>query len=123
MLYTASFYDQEHWKGQPYRVSRAHPRGMRAQWDTAPLLYPPRELLREYRAGTLDFVALSLQYRQGLDSAYDQSSEFREWVQELSALGDMTLLCFERGETPCHRRVAASWLLERVPELRLGELR
>lgn len=79
--------------------------------------------MREYRAGTLDFVALSLQYRQGLDSAYDQSSEFREWVQELSALGDMTLLCFERGETPCHRRVAASWLLERVPELRLGELR
>ena len=106
MLYTASFYDPEHWKGQRYRVSRAHPRGMRAQWDTAPFLYPPRELLRDYRAGTLDFVALSLQ-----------------WVQGLGALADMTLLCFERGETQCHRRVAANWLLERASELRLGELR
>ena len=96
---------------------------MRAQWDTAPFLYPPRELLRDYRAGKLDFVALSSLYRQGLDAVYDQSSQFREWVEGLSALRDMTLLCFERGETPCHRRVAASWLLERAPELRLGELR
>lgn len=123
MLYTASFYDQQHWMGQRYRVSRAHPRGMAAQWDVAPFLYPPRELLRDYRAGTLDFVALASLYRRGLDAAYDQSSKFREWVDGLPLLEHVTLLCFERGETPCHRREAARWLLERAPELRLGELR
>ena len=122
MLYTASFYDPQDWQGQCYRVSRAHPRGRRAQWDTAPFLYPPRELLREYRSGGLDFNSLSLEYWRGLDESYDQVDKFREWVQGLSALGDVTLLCFERGEKPCHRRVAARWLLERVPALGCSEL-
>ena len=122
MIYTASFYDPQQWRGQPYRVSRAHPRGRRAQWDTAPFLYPVRELLRAYRGGELDFEALSLEYRRGLDEAYQQKEEFREWVDALSALGDFTLLCFERGETPCHRRVAAQWLLEQLPLLSPGEL-
>ena len=122
MLYTASFYDPQNWQGRCYRVSRAHPRGMRAQWDTSPFLYPPRELLREYRGGALDFTSLALEYCRGLDAGYDQIDQFREWAQGLSSLGDITLLCFERGEQPCHRRVAARWLLERVPALGYAEL-
>jgi uncharacterized protein YeaO (DUF488 family) len=123
MLHTASFYDPLHWEGQRYRVSRAHPRGMRAQWETAPFLYPPGELLRAYRSGALDFAALTRQYVRGLDAAYGRLDEFREWAHGLPALGNVTLLCFERGEKPCHRRVAARWLLERVPGLQRGNLR
>ena len=59
MLYTASYYDPQDWVGQPYRVSRAHPRGRKTQWETLPFLYPPLELLRAYRQGDLDFEALS----------------------------------------------------------------
>ncbi len=123
MLYTASFYDPDHWVGQPYRVSRAHPRGMRTQWETLPLLYPPRELLRAYQSGTVDFQALAAAYQRELDALYQQRGEFREWVAGLAASGDLTLLCFERGDKPCHRRVAAQWLLDRTPELGRGELR
>ena len=123
MLYTASFYDPQDWKGLRYRVSRAHPRGLRTQWDIVPFLYPDRELLRAYRRGDLDFDALSLEYQQALDVAYDQTGRFQDWVLALPSLGDVTLLCFEREGKPCHRRLAACWLLQRTPGLRPGELR
>ncbi len=123
MLYTASFYDLDHWVGQPYRVSRAHPRGRRTQWETLPFLYPPRELLRAYQSGAVDFEALAVAYQRELDDLYQQSGEFLDWVDGLAAAGDVTLLCFERGDKPCHRRVAAQWLLDGAPELGRGELR
>jgi len=123
MLYTASFYDPDHWVGQSYRVSRAHPRGMRTQWEAMPFLYPPRELLRAYQSGAVDFKALAAAYQRELDALHQQSGEFREWVDGLAASGDVTLLCFEQGDKACHRRVAAQWLLRRTPELGCGDLR
>ena len=123
MLHTASFYDPQDWQGRCYRVSRAHPRGRRTQWEIAPFLYPERQLLRAYRRGDLDFAALSLEYRQGLDEAYSQSEQFQEWALSLPSLEQVTLLCFERGGKPCHRAVAADWLIEQVPGLKSGDLR
>ena len=123
MLYTASFYDPHHWEGQCYRVSRAHPRGRRTEWEVAPFLYPPKELLQDYRSGELDFGALSQEYCRTLDAKYEQTEEFRAWVDGLAAAGNVTLLCFERGDKACHRRVAARWLRRRAPQLGCGELR
>ena len=123
MLYTASFYDPQDWKGRRYRVSRGHPRGRRSQWETLPFVYPPRELLRAYREGTKDFAAFGAGYRCAMDLAYDQLEQFRAWVTELPGLGDFTLLCFERTGQPCHRLELAQWLLERAPGLNCGELR
>lgn len=123
MLHTASFYAPQHWVGRAYRVSRAHPRGRRAQWETLSFLYPSRALLLAYRRGELDFAALSRDYRAGLEAGYDLDRRFREWVAESPGLGDITLLCFEAAGVPCHRRVAAQWLLEREPSLTPGELR
>ena len=123
MLYTASYYDLQDWVGQPYRVSRAHPRGRKTQWETLSFLYPPLELLRAYRRGDLDFAALSEAYRKDLDQKVLVDYRLRKWLELLPTLGDVTLLCFERGDDHCHRRVAAQWLGERVPDLELGELR
>ncbi len=123
MLYTASFYDPQDWKGQCYRVSRAHPRGRKAQWEVARSLFPDRLLLDYYRAESIDFGVLTIEYRMAMDANYEKKGEFREWVDELASAGDLTLLCFERGEKLCHRRVAAQWLLERVPGLECGDLR
>ena len=95
---------------------------MRAQWQTAPFLYPPRDLLLAYRSGAIDFATLSREYRQDLDSSYRRLEQFQEWIQELTSPGDVTLLCFEKEGKPCHRRVAAQWLLDRVPNLISGEL-
>ena len=123
MLYTASYYDPQHWVGQPYRVSRAHPRGRKTEWETLSFLYPPLELLRAYRDGRLDFETLSSGYLRNLDEKLLVDYRFRKWLEQLPVLGDATLLCFERGDDPCHRRVAAQWLGEHVPDLELGELR
>ena len=123
MLYTASYYDPQDWIGQPYRVSRAHPRGRKTQWETLSCLYPPLELLRAYRDGQLHFDTLSNEYRRNLDEKLLVDYRLRKWLELLPTLGDVTLLCFERGDDPCHRRVAAQWLRERVPGLELGELK
>ena len=123
MLYTASYYDPQDWVGRPYRVSRAHPRGRKTQWETLPFLYPPLELLRAYRDGRLDFETLSGEYLRNLDEKLLVDYRLRKWLEQLPILGDATLLCFERGDDLCHRRVAAQWLGEHVPELQLGQLR
>lgn len=123
MIYTASYYDPQDWVGQACRVSRAHPRGRKTQWETLPFLYPPLELLRAYRQGDLDFEGLSQEYRRDLDQKLLVDFRMRRWLTQLPGMGDVTLLCFERGEDPCHRRVAAQWLREHVAGLELGELR
>ena len=123
MLYTASYYDPQDWVGQPYRVSRSHPRGRKTQWETLSVLYPPLELLRAYQRGDIDFEAMSEEYRSDLDRRVPVDYRLRKWLEQLPGLGDVTLLCFERGDDPCHRRVAAQWLREKVPGLELGELR
>ena len=123
MIYTASFYDADAWVGQPYRVSRAHPRGRKVQWRTLPFLYPPRDLLIRYREGEIDFDGLAAEYCEYLEQQYRNATNFRLWAGRVASLGDFTLLCFERGEQPCHRRVLAQWLLDRAPDLKLGALR
>lgn len=123
MLYTASFYQPRHWVGVRYRISRAHPRGRRTEWEVLPALYPSRGLLTEYRGGGIDFAMLDLRYREELDGTWERDLEFREFLGGLTGTGDLTLLCFEPEGAPCHRRSAAAWILERVPGLELGKLR
>lgn len=123
MLYTASFYQPRHWVGVRYRISRAHPRGRRSEWEVLPALYPSRGLLTEYRRGDLDFTGLDARYREELDGSWGRDPEFRTFLEGLSTSGDFTLLCFEPEGAPCHRRSAAAWLLERVCGLELGRLR
>ena len=122
MLYTASFYNPDSWKGTVYRISRAHPRGQTTKWETQPFLYPSRQLLDEYRLGVVDFDGLALRYRMELETNYSWEADFQDWLFSLKPEEDFTLLCFEPGGEPCHRRVAAAWLLEKMPELGLGQL-
>ena len=123
MLYTASFYEPPHWVGVRYRISRAHPRGRRTDWEVQPALYPSRPLLTEYRQGGLDFAGLDARYRDELNATFETEQHFRAFLESLPDSGDFTLLCFEPEGAPCHRRSAAAWLLERVPGLKLGRLR
>ncbi len=123
MLYTASFYEPRHWMGIRYRISRAHPRGRRTDWEVQPALYPSRALLTDYRQGVLNFTALDVRYREELDGIYERDDDFRAFLEGLPQLEDFTLLCFEPAGEPCHRRSAAAWLLERVQSLTLGWLR
>jgi uncharacterized protein YeaO (DUF488 family) len=123
MLYTASFYEPAHWIGARYRISRGHPRGKVTDWELQPHLYPSRSLLTEYRDGAIDFRELDLRYRAEVEGTYGSEGGFRAWVEGLAASGDVTLLCFEPAGEPCHRRLAAAWLLEQAPDLELGLMR
>ncbi|MDA1128670.1 MAG: DUF488 domain-containing protein [Chloroflexi bacterium] len=123
MLYTASFYHPEHWQGIPYRISRAHPRGQKTAWEVQSFLYPSRRLLTEYQGGELDFSGLTERYREELRTNYIWEADFQDWLASLIPEEDLTLLCFEPEGEPCHRRVAAGWLLETLPELKLGQMR
>ena len=123
MLYTASFYEPRHWVGTRYRISRAHPRGRKTDWEVQPALYPSRPLLTGYRNGVIDFTALDARYRDELDATCQSDGAFRSFLEQLPSIGDFTLLCFEPSGAPCHRRSAAAWLLERAPGLALGRLR
>lgn len=123
MLYTASFYAPENWRGLRYRVSRSHPRGRRTDWDTLPFLYPARDLLVAYRGGELDFAGLSSEYRNSLELRHNESADLQDWMNKMPDLGDFTLLCFEAEGKPCHRVVLADWLLEKVHGLVLGGIR
>ena len=123
MLYTASFYHSEHWEGTPYRISRAHPRGQTTKWEVQPFLYPSRRVLDEYRHGLIDFGGLTSRYREELETNYNWEADFQDWLDSLKPEHNFTLLCFEPSGEPCHRRVAADWLLEKKPELMIGQLR
>lgn len=123
MLYTASYYAAEDWRGLVFRVSRGHPRGRKTQWDTLPFLYPSRALLSAYQGEDLDYSGLESEYRLELEGRNRQLLEFRQWLESVPHLGDFTLLCFEKAGEPCHRRILAQWLLENVPSLALGEIR
>lgn len=123
MLYTASFYEPAHWIGTRYRISRGHPRGKVTDWELQPCLYPSRPLLTEYRSGAINFRELDLRYREELEGTYGSEGSFRAWVEALAASGDVTLLCFEPAGEPCHRRLAAAWLLEQAPGIELGLMR
>ena len=124
-VYTASFYDPQDWMGRLYRVSRAHPRGRKTQWETLPCLYPPRDLLQAYRAGDIGFPDFQRDYLAGLEAAMalPRKSELQDWLAGVPSLDQFTLLCFERAGQACHRRVLARWLQERVASVELGELR
>ena len=123
MLYTASYYVPEDWHGQAYRVSRGHPRGRKTQWETMPFLYPTRGLLKAYQSGAMDFTGLETEYRGELAVSRREVPEFQDWLDGTLSQGDFTLLCFEKAEKPCHRRILAQWLLETVTSLELGALK
>ncbi len=124
MLYTASFYDPQDWVGQCFRISRGHPRGRRVQWEPLPFFYPERALVRAYRSGELDFTGYTPCYLDYLERIYASTASMRQWIHgEMPKLGDVTLLCFERHDAPCHRRLLAGWLAGKCPDLQIGWLR
>ena len=101
-------------------MSRYHPRGRSPRWGVLPGFYPAVDLLRAYRAGTLDFPGLEAAYVEALEEAILRQPDLAQWIEESPRLGDITLLCYERWDQPCHRRALAHWLKRKQPELQLA---
>ena len=123
VVHTASFYQPQHWVGAPFRVSRLHPRGLKAQWKTLPFFYPSAEVIKTYRSGQMDFQSLASSYLATLEERWATDAVVKRWIDEAPGLGDFTLLCFEWEGDPCHSRVLARWLKGKASGLVLGSLR
>ncbi|MCA1728585.1 MAG: DUF488 domain-containing protein [Actinobacteria bacterium] len=108
-------------------ISRGVPRGKQAKnlpyrYKRLPALFPSRNLLKRWNAGTIDPDAYARVYRDYLDSLGPE--EMTGQLEKKSA-GDgetpLVLLCFCSPGEFCHRRVWADWYRENtgqeVPEL------
>lgn len=82
-----------------------------------PALAPGKGLLADYRAGGLDWDTYARRYLAELKpDAVDQALAGVE-------LDGACLLCAEDSPAQCHRRLAAEWLQQRHPQLRVVHLR
>jgi uncharacterized protein (DUF488 family) len=86
----------------PVSIALWPPRGWKGR--RYPALAPRREMF-----GKADFAQRYLDMLAGLDPAAVLSD-----LEALAGGRDVALVCFERALTFCHRRVAASWLEEKL---------
>lgn len=87
------------------------------EYYTVPVLAPGKQLLADYRAGTVDWDVYTERYLAELDP---------DRVQQALAGFDLDhacLLCAEDSTAQCHRRLAAEWLQQRYSGLQLIHLR
>jgi len=113
-------------------ITRYYPRGVKKdrfdRWVKP--LSPSRELLSSYKAGKKSWD----QFRESFLAELRESPEGIEALRTLGAqsqLQDVTLLCYEKEGTPCHRQVVrdilttpevfSRFLEARVADNHLGE--
>lgn len=80
-------------------------------------LAPGNGLLADYRSGALDWTGYAWRYLAELNA----DAVMRELAG--ISLDGACLLCAEDSADQCHRRLAAEWLQQREPTLRLVHLR
>ena len=93
--------------GRRILVTRHYPRGIRRSHfdDWARELAPSRELLKRYRAGSMewrDFAGAYLAELRGSDGARLALQSLRRAAKNGE---EITLLCFEPDGAPCHRHI------------------
>ena len=107
MLTLASWYQREHWRGRPMRISRFAGRGLtKAQynWGEVPCLVPDWELVKAHRSRQISRERFSSEYMRGLEERWEEVSA---WLSSLKPEEDLTLLCHEREGEFCHRRLVS----------------
>lgn len=87
------------------------------EYHTVPALAPGKQLLADYRAGTVHWEAYARRYLADLDPDLAQ--------QALTGLDlhRACLLCAEDSPAQCHRRLAAEWLQQGHSGLQVVHLR
>lgn len=118
VLKTKSIYDkrEEEEDGLRVLVTRYYPRGVRKgsfdRWVRE--LSPSKQLLQEYREGGKSWP----EFRSAFIAELKQNDAARDEIRALrreSGRRDVTLLCYERAGSPCHRYVVAE-LIEKGEE-------
>ena len=118
MIKTRSIYEsKDKDDGRRILITRYYPRGVKKthfdEW--ARVLAPSRELLRRYKEGKISWD----QFASVFLSQVRANPESREAVDSLVALAarqNVTLLCYERAGSLCHR-----YLVEEMVRSQMGK--
>ena len=69
-------------------------------------LSPSSDLLHAYKSGAKSWRTFAAEFKTELDANPSSMLAIRN-LREESRKGNVTLLCYERGEIPCHRYIVA----------------
>lgn len=67
-------------------------------------LSPFKELLEEYKAGNLSWEDFEVLFKKELSVSQPAQTKLKE-LKKLATTNEVTLFCYEKKETTCHRRI------------------
>jgi len=100
-VYTASHFHPKHHKAAVFSISRTQPFNLP---ELKPL-FPPAELLHDYKHNKIDWQQYQPIYLKHLQ---DNQEEIIRIIKSLN--NDITLCCWEKSPIQCHRSLAAKFI-------------
>lgn len=93
--------------GRRILVARHYPRGIRRSHfdDWARELAPSRELLKRYKAGSMEWGDFAAAFLAEIRGSGEARSALRSLRRAARSGKGITLLCFEPDGAPCHRHI------------------
>ena len=73
-------------------------------------LSPSKELLDTYKAGDLSWEVFEEKFLQELSVSQPAQAKLKE-LKELAETNEVTLFCYEKKETTCHRKILKDLLV------------
>ncbi len=99
MLYTVSYFEPQHHHGLKIAVSRTIPRGFKVDGSLL-FLAPSSDLLNDWKAQKIDESGYIQRYREQIK---DNWIEVKLWLDSLNSKQRLTILCYEKAGSFCHR--------------------
>jgi len=109
LIKTKSIYEPKEKKdGFRVLITQYYPRGIKKshfdQWIRG--LSPDPKLVKPYKSGKISWNQLEKKFRIQINSNY-QCKEMIQTLAHISAIENVTLLCYEKKGEPCHRYLIA----------------
>lgn len=112
MLYTALYFENQFHHGRLLAISQTIPKGFRVD-GRLDFLAPSKSLLADWKAENITQEQYIERYRAQIRESWQ---EVKEWLDSLSSKSDVTLLCWEKKESFCHRNLIAKLIKKHRPE-------
>ena len=111
---TKSIYDKSSKEdGMRLLITRYYPRGVKKdrfdKWVRD--LSPKPDLLKEYRAGSIDWPEFVKRFKLQLKTSEESIAAMKELFELTRRRKNITLLCYEREGENCHREIVKERLV------------
>lgn len=93
----------------PVSISRTCPKGVRIPTYTP--LAPSWDILNAYKNGSLDWNGYVERYQKEILEKLDRAQVLYD-LYGLAGSNEVTLVCWERSGSFCHRHLACAWLMD-----------